>query len=202
MRLPTLSVDQLSPRQKTLYERIAGKRGAVRGPFQVWLHSAELCDRVEALGAYVRFDCSLPEKLREFSILITARFWDAQHSWNAHLDKAIAAGLPREVAQAVAQRREPEFRAEDERVFYRFCMEMLQDHFVSDATFAAALEVFGNQGVVDIIGCLGNFSMLAMCLNAFQVDLDPNKPPPFQDVRGYGKVAASQGNAHIRDSLT
>lgn len=190
MRLPILSVDQLSPRQKTLYERIAGKRGAVRGPFQVWLHSAELCDRVEALGTYVRFDCSLSEKLREFSILITARFWDAQHSWNAHVEKAIAAGLPREVARAVAERREPEFQAEDERVFFEFCMEVLERHFVSDSTFAAALEIFGDQGVVDIIGCLGNFSMLAFCLNAFQVDLDPTKQPPFADVRGYGKVQA------------
>ena len=190
MRLPILSVEQLSPRQKALYERIAGKRGAVRGPFQVWLHSAELCDRVEALGAYVRFDCSLSEKLREFSILITARFWDAQHSWNAHVEKAIAAGLPREVAQAVAERREPGFQAEDERVFFEFCMEVLERHFVSDATFAAALRIFGNQGVVDIIGCLGNFSMLAMCLNAFQVDLDPTKSPPFADVQGYGKVPA------------
>jgi len=190
MRLPTLSVDQLSPRQKALHERIAGKRGAVRGPFQVWLHSPELCDRVEALGAYVRFDCSLSEKLRELSILITARYWDAQHSWNAHVEKAIAAGLPHEVAQAIAQRREPKFQAEDERVFYEFCMEVLEKHFVSDSTFGAALRIFGNQGVVDIIGCLGNFSMLAFCLNAFQVDLDPSKAPPFPDVHGYGKVPA------------
>ncbi len=187
MRLPTLSVDQFSARQKALYERIAGKRGAVRGPFQVWLHSPELCDRVEALGAYVRFDCSLSEKLREFSILITARHFDAQHSWNAHLEKAIAAGLPREVAQAVAEHGEPKFQAEDEKVFYEFCRELLETHFVSDATFAAALKIFGNQGVVDIIGCLGNFSMLAFCLNAFQVDLDPSKAPPFPDVQRYGK---------------
>jgi len=191
MRLPTLPVDQLSARQKALYERIAGKRGAVRGPFQVWLHSPELCDRVEALGAYVRFDCSLSEKLREFSILITARHFDAQHSWNAHVEKAIAAGLPREVTQAIAEHREPRFEAEDERAFYQFCREVLQQHFVSDATFAAAQAIFGNQGVVDIIGCLGNFSMLAMCLNAFQVDLDPGKQPPFADVRGYGRVAAT-----------
>lgn len=190
MRLPTLPADQLSSRQKTLYERIAGKRGAVRGPFQVWLHSPELCDRVEALGTYVRFDCSLSEKLREFSILITARHWDAQHSWNAHVDKAIAAGLPREVTRAIAEGREPAFEADDERVFYQFSREVLEKHFVSDETFAAALKIFGNQGVVDIIGCLGNFSMLAMCLNAFQVDLDPSKAPPFPDVGGYGKVEA------------
>ena len=188
MRLPKLSPEQLSPRQQELAARIAGKRGQVRGPYLCWLHSPELCDRVESLGAYVRFDCSLPEKLREFSILITARYWDAQHSWNAHLDKAIAAGLPPEVAKAIAEGRKPEFRADDERVFFEFSMQLLEDHFVSDETFAEALQLFGNQGVVDIIGCLGNFSMLSFCLNAFQVDLDPTKEPPFADIRGYGRV--------------
>jgi 4-carboxymuconolactone decarboxylase len=191
VRLAKLTDDQLTPRQKELAGRIAGKRGQVRGPFLVWLHSPELCDRVESLGAYVRFDCSLSEKLREFSILIAARFWDAQHSWNAHVDKAIAAGMNAETLQAIAERREPTFCAQDEQVFYQFCTEVLQEHFVSDSTFASALEMFGSNGVVDIIGCLGNFSMLAMCLNTFQVDLDPTKKPPYLDVAGFAKLKSA-----------
>src|SRR5712692_7883309 len=131
MRLPIPQFEQLTPRQRELHARIAGKRGQVRGPFLVWLQSPELCDRVEALGAFVRFDCSLSEKLREFSILITARFWDAQHSWNAHVDKAVAAGMSAEPLQAIAERRAPKFAAEDERVFYEVCTEMLEKHFVS-----------------------------------------------------------------------
>lgn len=189
MRLPVIPADQYTPRQQELAARIAGKRGQVRGPFLVWLNSPELCDRVEALGAYVRYDCSLAEKLREFSILITARHFDAQHSWNAHLDKAITAGLDPEVPKALALRQTPTFRADDERVFYNFCTEMLEEHFVSQTTFDEARALFGANGVVDIIGCLGNFSMLAMCLNAFEVDLDPTKLPPFPDVRGYAKIS-------------
>jgi 4-carboxymuconolactone decarboxylase len=189
MRLQTLKLEELTPRQRELHARIAGKRGQVRGPFLVWLHSPELCDRVESLGAYVRFDCSLSEKLREFSILITARFWDAQHSWNAHVDKAVAAGMSPEALRAIAEHRTPEFNNRDERIFYAFCMEVLEQHFVSDATFAAALAEFGSQGMVDIIGCLGNFSMLAMCLNTFQVDLDPGRPPPYPDIRGFAHAA-------------
>ena len=188
MRLPTLKPEELSARQHELSARIAGKRGQVRGPFLVWLHSPELCDRVEALGAYVRYDCSLSEKLREFAILITARFWDAQHSWNAHVDKAIAAGMSPQALQAIAEHRTPELTRPDELIFYTFSMQVLENHFVADDTFAAALREFGPQGVVDIIGCLGNFSMLAMCLNTFQVDLDPNRPPPYPDVRGFARV--------------
>src|SRR5260370_38165613 len=128
MRLPIPQFEQLTPRQRELHARIAGKRGQVRGPFLVWLQSPELCDRVEALGAFVRFDCSLSEKLREFSILITARFWDAQHSWNAHVDKAIAAGISAEALRAIADHRTPEFTQPDEQIFYHFSMEAMEQH--------------------------------------------------------------------------
>jgi len=69
----------------------------------------------------------------------------------------------------------------------RFSAEILGDHFVSDATFAEALAELGDQGIVDLIGSLGNFSMLAMLLNACQVHLQAVEPP-FPDVRGYEKV--------------
>ncbi len=72
---------------------------------------------------------------------------------------------------------------------YRFCTELLTEHFVSDETFAEAHELFGSQGCVDIIGTLGNYSMLAFCLNAFQVDLQPDREPPYPDIRGYARVA-------------
>ena len=189
MRLPEIPEEQYTPRQREVAGRIAGKRGKVRGPYLCWLHSPELCDRVEALGAFVRFDCSLPERLREFSILLTARHFDAQHSWNAHVDKAVAAGMTADAMQAVAEGRQPRFTRPEDQVFYDFCTQLLQDHFVSDETYAAATRHFGNQGVVDIIGCLGNFSMLAMCLNAFQVDLDPSRAPPYPDIRGYRRIA-------------
>jgi 4-carboxymuconolactone decarboxylase len=74
-------------------------------------------------------------------------------------------------------------------VIYRFCTELLEDHFVSDATFAEAHDLFDSQALVDIIGTLGNYSMLAFCLNAFQVDLQPDREPPYPDIRGYAHVA-------------
>jgi 4-carboxymuconolactone decarboxylase len=116
--------------------------GATRGPFLIWLRSPELAEKVDALGAYCRFDSHLNERLRELSLLIAARHFDAQYSWNAHHQKAIEAGLAE----------------------------------------------WGEAGLVDIIGCLGNFSMLAMLLNTFQVDLKPGDEPPFPDVRGFRKV--------------
>ena len=191
VRLNRIDPADWTDRQREVGARIAGRRGAVRGPYQAWIHSPEACERIEALGAYVRFESSLPLRLRELSLLMAARHWDAQYSWNAHVDKAIDAGISRQAAEAIARREDPAFERDEDDAFYSFCSELLNEHFVSDDTFARALEHFGSAGLVDAIASLGNFSMLGMCLNAFQVDLQPDRDPPFPDVSGYSKVGAA-----------
>jgi 4-carboxymuconolactone decarboxylase len=193
MRLPVVKPDAMTARQQEISARIAGRRGAVRGPFQVWIQSPELCDRVEALGAFARFESSLPLRLRELSLLMAARHWDAQYSWNAHVDKAVEAGIPRAAVEAIARRRAADFDNPEDQAFYQFCRELLEDHFVADDTFERALTFFGPAGLVDAVGSLGNFSMLGMCLNAFQVDLQADRQPPFPDVRGYRRVSGDDG---------
>ena len=189
MRLPKLTPDAMTERQRAVYDRIAGKRGKLGGPYQVWLQSPELCDRQEAMTSYCRWECSLPEKLREFGLLLASRFWDAQYSWNAHVDPAIKLGISPAIIAAVAEQRTPTFTDDAERVFYDFVMELLTDHFVRQPTFAAARNLFGDQGVVDIVACVGAFVTLSMCLNTFEVDLQPDRPPPFPDIRGFAHIS-------------
>ncbi|MCQ4211019.1 carboxymuconolactone decarboxylase family protein [Streptomyces longispororuber] len=193
MRLPVLTEEEMTERQRELAARIAGRRGAVRGPFRVWLHSPEMAERADSLGAFARFDCSLPKRLRELALLLAARHWDAQYSWNAHVHQAVEAGVPEPAVRAIAERRYADVAFDDpaDQAFFQFAHEVLDDHFVTDATFAAALGHFGPQGLVDTIGALGNFTMLGMCLNTFQVDLQADKEPPFPDIHGYGRVARS-----------
>jgi 4-carboxymuconolactone decarboxylase len=99
--------------------------------------------------------------------------------------------VSRDGLAALAERGEPDFGQPDEQIVYRLATEILGAHFVSDDTFTQAVAVLGEQGVVDLIGCLGNFSMLAMLLNTFQVDLQPVEPP-FPDVHGFARVPAGQ----------
>jgi 4-carboxymuconolactone decarboxylase len=189
MRLPKLSYEQLTPRQKEVHDKHVSRRDRAAGPYNVWLHSPELMEKVSAISNYMRFDCGLPVKLREFGILVTARYWDAQYSWNAHVDKAIAAGIPEDVVRDLAAGKKPNFKADDERAYYTFAMEVLENHFVSDKTFNEAQKIFGERALVDLIGSVGYFSMLQICLNSAEVDLQADRKPPFTNVSGHRKTA-------------
>ena len=186
MRLPTLTFEQLTPRQKETWNKHAERRDKPVGPYLTWLHSPDLMDKVSPLSNYFRFDCGLPVKIREFGLCVVSRFWDAQYSWSAHVDKAIAAGVPADVMKDIAAGRKPNFKADDERIYYTFAMEVLENHFVSQKTFDEARKHFGEKALVDLIGSVGYFSMLSIALNASETDL--NREPPFADVRGYKKV--------------
>jgi len=80
-------------------------------------------------------------------------------------------------------------------------MEVLENHFVRQETFDAAHNAFGAQGIVDIIGALGNFSMLAMLLNTFEVDLQPDRPPPYPDISGYARRHPSRRSVDSRTEV-
>ena len=187
MRLPKLSYEKLDPRQKEVYDKHVVRRNYVTGPYDVWIHSPELFEKVSAISNYFRFDCNLPVKLREFGILVTARFWDAEYSWNAHVEKARAAGISDDIIEALAAKKKPSFKADDERAYYNFAMEALENHFVSEKTFSEARKIFGDKALVDLIGSVGYFSMLQICLNSAEVDLQADRKPPFANVSGYKK---------------
>jgi len=188
MRISKIAPENMSPRQHEVFERIAGARGRLGAPFQVWLQSPELCDRVEQLGSYLRWDSSLPLRLRELSLLIAARRFDAQYSWNAHVDVAVREGIPRSAIDALAAGGEPVFDREEDQVFYAFCDELLREHFVPQELFDQMVVHFGEVGVVDTVASLGNFTMLGMLLNTFEVDLQADREPPYPDIRGYQRV--------------
>ena len=65
----------------------------------------------------------------------------------------------------------------------------LENHFVSEKTFNEARAIFGERTLVDLIGSVGYFSMLQICLNSAEVDLQADRKPPFADVSGYKKTA-------------
>ncbi len=184
-RLPPLPPERMTPRQREVAEAIAGgPRGGLRGPFQAWLRSPEVADRFQRVGEHVRFNSSIPAALNELAILVTAREWTAQFEWHAHHALAMKAGLPPAIAEAIARGERPEGMDADQRVVYDFATELHRERSVSDAAYAAVMERFGEQGVVDLIAACGYYVAVAMTLNVSGVPLPDGVPPPLEPLRG------------------
>jgi 4-carboxymuconolactone decarboxylase len=179
-RFHDLSPDQMSPQQSRVAEAIkAGPRGGIRGPFAVLLRSPELADRVQRLGEHLRFNSSLPPRLNEFAIIINARFWESKYEWFAHRPLAVKAGLAESIADAVARGDRPKDMKEDEALVYDFCTTLHRRHFVDDSLFARAKAGLGEQGVVDLIGVSGYYTLVSMVLNVAEIPLPAGTPPPW-----------------------
>lgn len=186
MRLSPL--DDLNTAQAEMRARLVERRGGVHGPFRVLLRSAETGGRLEELSTSCMRDSTLPPRLRELTLLIVARRLDAQHSWNAHVGKGRAAGLDAGALDRLARGEDPRFTRYDEEILHRFATQALVDHFVDDETYAAALAEFGERALVDLVIALGTFTALALVLNTFQVDLEPDAEAPFPDIAGFRRV--------------
>ena len=179
-RFPDLSPDGMTDAQKRVAEAIkSGPRGGIRGPFAVLLRSPELADRVQKLGEHLRFHSSLPARLNEFAIIINARFWESKYEWFAHRPLAVKAGLAEAIADAVAKGQRPDGMKEDEALVYDFCTTLHRRHFVDDALFERARTLLGDQGVVDLIGVSGYYTLVSMVLNVAEIPLPVGTPPPW-----------------------
>jgi 4-carboxymuconolactone decarboxylase len=171
-RMPEIPADKMTDAQKKAAVDFAEGRGyAVRGPFAAMLRSPEVMLRAKAMGDYLRYKSTIPPRLNEFAILITARQWGQNYEWQAHRPIAEKAGLNPEIAQAVADGRHPAGMAADEEVVFDFCSELHTNRSVSDATYQRALEKFGEQGIIDLTAVNGYYSFNAMILNVARTAL-------------------------------
>jgi len=180
-RMPPIPADKLTEAQKQAAEAFAEGRGyAVRGPFVPLIRSPEVMLRAKAMGDYLRFKSVLGPRLNEMVILVTAREWSQQYEWQAHHAIALKEGLRREIADAIADGRRPAGMAEDEEAAYDMATEILRLKRVSDATYRRAVDKFGEQGVIDLLGVTGYYTFLAIVLNATRTALPENVAEPLR----------------------
>jgi 4-carboxymuconolactone decarboxylase len=191
-RFDLLPVENLTPGQRALYDAIrsgprakiaisgASKPGPLGGPFNVWLRSPGIGDCVQRLGEEIRFRSTLPSKLNEMAIMVTARFWTSQYEWYAHCKLALNAGLDPAIANDIAEGRRPANMDADEAIIYDFSRELHEQQGVRDATYKMALDRFGERGVFDLIAVNGFYSLVSMCLNVDRTPLPDGEPLPLK----------------------
>lgn len=177
-RMPAIPAAQWTGEQKAAVDAvISGPRKHLVGPFIVMMRSPELMNRLQKAGEYLRFSSALEPRLSELAILITARLWTQQFEWHHHVGIAHEAGLASDITAAIAEGRRPDKMADDEAAVHDLLMELARNHAVSDPTFARAKALFGDKGIVDLIGIHGYYSTLAMLMNTARTPLPDGATP-------------------------
>jgi 4-carboxymuconolactone decarboxylase len=179
-RLGDIDPAKLSPAQKRVYDVIvAGPRGRVEGPLRVWLTSPDFAERAQNLGAFCRFGSSLPPRLSELAILVTGAHWKAGFEWWAHAPLGIAAGLDPAAVEQIKLGKTPDLPKADEAVVYAVANDIWQTKRVSPSNYKRAIEVLGEQAVVELVGLVGYYGLISITINAFEVEVPAGEKEPF-----------------------
>ncbi len=184
-RLSDIPDEKQSPAQRDLVNAIrSGPRGGttqMRGPFAVFLQAPEYGQFAQQLGGFVRHQTRVPPRLSEFAILTAARHWRAQYEWFAHAKIGERAGIkPKTLADLRAGRR-PTAAPADELAIYDFIQELYRTKRVSNRNYARVHKLLGDAGMVEFVGILGYYALVAMSLNVFHMPLPEGEALPFAE---------------------
>lgn len=183
-RLPAATRENVPETMRAAFDELAKSYGGVPpyGPRSVMIHVPKAHQLMNAVNGYLRNESSLPKKLQELTMLVTAREWDCQYIWNAHAASGRASGLSDALVDALRDRKELPRIADDEAAVVRYAQEYFRTHRVSPGTFQLALEQLGARGVVELGLTIGNYSTLALLINTCDVGLPPDRKEPMLPV--------------------
>jgi 4-carboxymuconolactone decarboxylase len=183
-RFAPLKAEEVTPAQKAWADMIApAPRNAkiTNPPYRAYVRDPDLAPKLSALSDYLRWNTSLPPRLSELAILITARHWTVQYEWFAHYPLAIKGGLDPKILADIAAGKRPDNMKDDEAALYDLTTALYRDRKVSDPVYKAALDKFGERGIMDIIGIAGYYDLVSMTLITMQAEAPPNTTvPPLQ----------------------
>jgi 4-carboxymuconolactone decarboxylase len=169
-RLPSITgKEQVAAKDHAVFESIVASRGAVQGPFTMWLHSPEVAGRVAHLGAYVRFEGSLDMRVRVLAAMTVAREFEAMYVWGAQTGGARRLGVPEATITAIRENHARGVPPEDAQII-EFTRTLLRKHRVEDAAFKAMQERLGNDALIQLTTAIGYYHLLCMTVNACELD--------------------------------
>jgi 4-carboxymuconolactone decarboxylase len=168
-RVPPVDPERQDPHQQDVSARIARSRGRVVGPFPVLLQVPALADRVQHVGAYLRYESALDRDLAEAAILATAQVWDSPLEWDEHEPLALEAGVPTAVIEALRTGTGSAAMPGPLRIVCDYARELASSGRVSSEVYEPALDLLGVARTVELTVLVGYYTMLAMTLNAHEV---------------------------------
>jgi 4-carboxymuconolactone decarboxylase len=172
-RLPEIiSKEQVAEKDRAIVDSIVASRGALQGPFTMFLHSPELAGRLAHLGAFVRFEGSLDMRVRVLAAMTVAREFEAIYVWGAQTGGARRLGVPEATITAIRENHSRGIPAEDAQIV-DVTRQLLRRHRIDDAAANALRSRFGDDGFIQLTGAIGYYSMLSMTVNACELEAAP-----------------------------
>jgi 4-carboxymuconolactone decarboxylase len=121
---------------------------------------------------------TLSPRVREVIILTVGAAWQSEYEVYSHVAAARTAGLPDVVIAALRAGESHDDLSVGERAAHAFTNELVRSHSVADKTYQAALEHFGQDGVLDLVQLISIYLATAAQLNAFKVPAPESEPHP------------------------
>jgi 4-carboxymuconolactone decarboxylase len=169
-RLPKITgKDQVAAKDHAVFDSIVASRGAVQGPFTMFLHSPEVAGRVAHLGAYVRFEGALDMRVRVLAAMTVAREFDAMYVWGAQSGGARRLGVPEATITAIRENHTRGVPPDDAQII-EFTRALLRRHRVDAATFQVMQARFGNDQLIQLTTAIGYYGLLAMTVNTCELE--------------------------------
>jgi 4-carboxymuconolactone decarboxylase len=170
---------QLPADQRRFHDAVrAIRRHPISGPFITLLNSSpDLATRVAHLGHYFHArgqadESIVPMRVRGLIAAIGARALDGVYEWAAWINWALDAGVPQAAVDAIRERKPLGPLPPEDALVMDICVQLASgDHRLDDRTFAVALDRFGAQGLVELVAALGYFALIAIPLNAFEIEM-------------------------------
>ena len=179
-RIPLFSPESMTAEQERVYRAVVdGPRGTVVGPLRAALHRPELADRWQRFGEILRYGTTLPARLNELAIVVTARRWNSQLEWHIHAEAALRAGLSQAVLDAIRTGAQPVFDDADEADIYEFARQLQQTGNVDEEVYQRVMRRWGDVGVVELGAVIGYYTLVSMTLNIHQIPLPEDVLPPL-----------------------
>ena len=169
---PITSKDQVAAKDQAVFDSIVQSRGAVQGPFTMFMHCPELAGRLANLGAFVRFEGSLDMRVRVLAAMTVARELEAVYVWGAQAGGARRLNVPEATITAIRENHSRGIPPEDAQIV-EFTRTLMRRHRVDDATASALRQRFGDDGFIQLTGAIGYYAMLSMTVNACELEAAP-----------------------------
>lgn len=164
--------DQLPAEHHAVVDAVVASRGAVQGPFTMFLHCPPLARHLVDVGAYVRFEGKLDHRVRVLAAMVVAREFEAVYVWGAQTGSARRQGVPEATISAIREQHSRGIPADDAQIV-EFTRDLIRKHRVDAAAANALRERFGDEQFIELTGTIGYYSMLAMTVNACELEAAP-----------------------------